>query len=200
MARHLDVVRLDRGRAERLQPAGHGPPQHPERLRARRHVEVELLGRDRDGADDEHGDVVGRLAVGEQARDHVVAQLRGVLRALGHGLLEGLEPGVDRRSARLDEPVRVHDDRRSGLQLGLGLRVVGARHDAEREGPSAFEVARLAARAEDERGQVTGAQTVLASPAAEWRLRSGVGRAAGTRAGHLPPPGRLDQFSRLLSH
>ena len=50
------------------------------------------------------------------------------------------------------------------------------------------------------RGQVAVAQTVLASPAAEGRLRSGVGRAAGTRAGHLPPPGRLDQFSRLLSH
>ena len=50
------------------------------------------------------------------------------------------------------------------------------------------------------RGQVAVAQTVLATPAAAWRFRSGVGRAAGTRAGHLPPPGRLDPFNRLLSH
>ena len=86
--------------------------------------------RHRHRAHREHRDVVGRRRGRRAARRRCGRTAPRARRPAVTASFSALEAGVDRRAALLDQPVRVQDERRAGLELGIGL--AGTRRSASR--------------------------------------------------------------------
>jgi len=112
-----------------------------------------------DRADGQHRGVVALRARAADGREHVVEQLLHVLRPVGHGALEPIEPGAEPLVAALDEAVGVEEQQRPGLELHL-LLTRGREAHRKRHAAGAGEVPHRAVRRADDRRRVAGARVL----------------------------------------